>query len=112
MRATRLALVGAFGAAALVGTGAGTPPSRPAAAAYQSNGDPVWIPRNANNAGDLDRADNRTLVKVGKVVYLGGDFTEIAPQPGAPGIQQADLAAFDATTGVPIESFAPKLDGK
>ncbi len=83
-----------------------------ARAAYASNGEPVWIPRDAANDQDVLRADNRALVKIGNVVYLGGDFTELAPELGAPGIQQADLAAFNATTGVPIESFAPKLDGK
>jgi len=111
MKVTKL-VVAALGVTALVGTVAATVPARPAAAAYQANGEPVWIPRDADNAADLSRADNRALVKIGNVVYLGGDFTELAPELGAPAIQQADLAAFNATTGVPIESFAPKLDGK
>jgi chitodextrinase len=84
----------------------------PASAAYASNGEPVWIPRNATNTADLLRADNRALAKVGNVVYVGGDFTELAPELGAPAVQQANLAAFNATTGVPIASFAPQLDGK
>ena len=84
----------------------------PAAAAYASNGEPVWIPRNATNTADLLRADNRALAKIGNVVYVGGDFTELAPEIGAPAVQQANLAAFNATTGVPIASFAPQLDGK
>ena len=84
----------------------------PASAAYAANGEPVWIPRNATNTADLLRADNRALAKIGNVVYVGGDFTELAPELGAPAVQQANLAAFNATTGVPIASFTPQLDGK
>ena len=84
----------------------------PAGAAYASNGEPVWIPRNAANAADQLRADNRALARVGNAVYLGGDFTELAPELGAPGVAVARLAAFDATTGVPVASFRPQLDGK
>ena len=57
-------------------------------------------------------ADNRALARVGNTVYLGGDFTEVAPELGAPGVAVARLAAFDATTGVPVASFRPQLDGK
>ena len=84
----------------------------PAGAAYASNGEPVWIPRNAANAADQLRADNRALARVGNTIYLGGDFTELAPELGAPGVAVARLAAFDATTGVPVASFRPQLDGK
>jgi chitodextrinase len=83
-----------------------------ASAAYAANGEPVWIPRDAANTADLLRADNRALAKIGNVLYVGGDFTELAPELGAPAVQQANLAAFNATTGVPIASFAPQLDGK
>ena len=84
----------------------------PAAAAYASNGEPVWIPRDAANTADLLRADNHALAKIGNVVYVGGDFTELAPALGAPAVEQGYLAAFNATTGVPIPAFAPRLDGK
>ncbi len=84
----------------------------PAGAAYASTGEPVWIPRNAANAADQSRADNRALARVGNTIYLGGDFTEVAPDLGAPGVAVARLAAFDATTGVPLASFQPQLDGK
>jgi len=84
----------------------------PASAAYAANGEPVWIPRNATNTADLLRADNRALAKIGTTVYVGGDFTELAPELGAPAVQQANLAAFNATTGVPIAAFKPQLDGK
>ena len=84
----------------------------PAGAAYASTGEPVWIPRNAANAADQSRADNRALARVGNTIYLGGDFTEVAPELGAPGVAVARLAAFDATTGVPVASFRPQLDGK
>jgi hypothetical protein len=84
----------------------------PASAAYAANGEPVWIPRNATNTADQLRADNRALAKIGTTVYVGGDFTELAPELGAPAVQQANLAAFNATTGVPIAAFKPQLDGK
>ena len=98
-------LAGSLGLVGVVGVS-------PASAAYASNGEPVWIPRNATNTADLLRADNRALAKIGNVLYVGGDFTELAPELGAPAVQQANLAAFNATTGVPIASFAPQLDGK
>ena len=40
----------------------------PASAAYASNGEPVWIPRNAANTADLLRADNRALAKMRKAL--------------------------------------------
>jgi chitodextrinase len=83
-----------------------------ASAVYAANGEPVWIPRNAANAGDQSRADNRALARVGSTIFVGGDFTEVAPELGAPGVAIANLAAFDATTGVPVASFQPQLDGK
>ncbi len=92
--------------------------SSPAGAAFAANGEPVWIPRNANNTGDLLRANSQALAKMGNTVYLGGDFTELAPELGAPGIQQGYLAAFNAApttpgngTGVPLGAFHPQLDG-
>ena len=83
-----------------------------ASAVYNSNGEPVWIPRSAANATDQSRADNRALARAGTTIYVGGDFTEVAPELGAPGVAIANLAAFDATTGVPVAAFQPQLDGK
>ena len=106
-------IIAAIAAVVVVVAGAlGLVGATPASAAYAANGEPVWIPRNAVNSADLLRADNRALAKVGNVVYVGGDFTELAPELGAPAVQQANLAAFNATTGVPVASFTPHLDGK
>ena len=105
-------IIAAVAAVAVVAGSLGLVGATPASAAYAANGEPVWIPRNAANTADLLRADNRALAKIGNVVYVGGDFTELAPELGAPAVQQANLAAFNATTGVPIASFAPQLDGK
>jgi hypothetical protein len=117
MELKRLAAIGAtvgaiIGALALLGAPA-------ASAVYASNGEPVWIPRDAANTADLLRANNQALARIGNRVYLGGDFTELAPELGAPAIQQGYLAAFNATvpsptgagTGVPIAGFSPQLDG-
>ena len=84
----------------------------PAGAVYASTGEPVWIPRNTANAADQSRASARLSARVGNTIYLGGDFTEVAPELGAPGVAIARLAAFDATTGLPLASFQPQLDGK
>jgi len=105
-------IIAAVAAVAVVAGTLGLVGASPAAAAYAANGEPVWIPRNAANTADLLRADNRALATIGNVLYVGGDFTELAPELGAPAVQQANLAAFNATTGVPIASFAPQLDGK
>jgi chitodextrinase len=105
-------IIAAVAAVVVVAGTLGLVGARPASAAYAANGEPVWIPRNAANTADLQRADNHALAKIGNVVYVGGDFTELAPELGAPAVQQANLAAVNATTGVPIASFAPQLDGK
>ena len=105
-------IIAAVAAVVVVAGSLGLVGATPASAAYAANGEPVWIPRNAANTADLLRADNRALAKIGNVVYVGGDFTELAPELGAPAVQQANLAAFNATTGVPVASFKPQLDGK
>jgi len=88
-------IIAAIAAVVVVVAGAlGLVGATPASAAYAANGEPVWIPRNAVNSADLLRADNRALAKVGNVVYVGGDFTELAPELGAPAVQQANLAAL------------------
>ncbi|HEX6786789.1 MAG TPA: hypothetical protein VF076_06305, partial [Acidimicrobiales bacterium] len=112
-------IIVAVAAVVVVAGGLGLVGASPASAAYAANGEPVWIPRNAANTADLLRANNQALARIGNKVYLGGDFTELAPELGAPAVQQAYLAAFDATTpasqgagtGVPITAFAPRLDG-
>ena len=58
--------VGALVASGLLAGGlALTVAAPPAGAAYASTGEPVWIPRNAANAADQSRADNRALARVG-----------------------------------------------
>ncbi|WP_299052671.1 hypothetical protein [uncultured Nocardioides sp.] len=53
-----------------------------------------------------------TLEVAGGRIYAGGEFTSTRPSGSARGTgetQIANLAAFDATTGAPITSFAPQL---
>ena len=59
-----------------------------------------------------------SLAKIGNTLYVGGQFTQIAPErlptssvPAGSGIPRPYLFAADATTGNPIWSFAPVLDG-
>jgi outer membrane protein assembly factor BamB len=53
------------------------------------------------------------IVQVGNVVYLGGNFTQIREHGGAgPGaLTRTYVAAFDATTGTPIDGWDPSLNG-
>jgi trimeric autotransporter adhesin len=53
------------------------------------------------------------IVQVGDVVYLGGNFTEIREHGGAgPGaLTRNYVAAFNATTGAPIDGWDPSLNG-
>ncbi|MCH1865864.1 hypothetical protein [Nocardioides sp. CFH 31398] len=53
-----------------------------------------------------------TLEVAGGRIYAGGEFTSTRPSGAARGTDEtqiANLAAFDATTGAPIASFAPQL---
>jgi hypothetical protein len=53
-----------------------------------------------------------TLEIAGGRIYAGGNFTSTRPSGAARGTgetQVANLAAFDASTGAPISSFAPQL---
>src|SRR5687768_8353728 len=54
------------------------------------------------------------IVEVGNVVFLGGNFTEVREDGGAgPGaLARNYIAAFDATTGAPLESWDPSLNGE
>jgi fibronectin type 3 domain-containing protein len=54
------------------------------------------------------------IVQVGNVVYLGGSFTEVREDGGAgPGaLTRNYIAAFDATTGAPIDGWDPSLNGE
>ncbi|MGH2944708.1 MAG: DUF7594 domain-containing protein [Solirubrobacteraceae bacterium] len=53
------------------------------------------------------------IVQVGNVVFLGGSFTEVREDGGAgPGVlARNNIAAFDATTGAPIDGWDPNLNG-
>ncbi|MGH9015883.1 MAG: DUF7594 domain-containing protein, partial [Acidimicrobiia bacterium] len=54
------------------------------------------------------------IVQVGNVVFLGGNFTEVREDGGAgPGVLVRNyIAAFDATTGAPLEGWDPSLNGE
>lgn len=51
------------------------------------------------------------MVEINGVMYVGGQFTAVREGPSAPETAQPFLAAFDATTGVWIDSFRPVIDG-
>jgi PKD repeat protein len=52
---------------------------------------------------------------VGNTVYAGGNFTTAQPSGSAAGVNtvtRTDILAYDVTTGVLINSFAPTLNGQ
>lgn len=56
------------------------------------------------------------VVKVGNTIYIGGDFTHVSQCAGSAScpsktVEARNVAAFDATTGVAISSFAPQVGG-
>src|SRR3954453_11238622 len=53
------------------------------------------------------------IVYVGNVVVVGGTFTEVHDAGGAGlnSLPRNNIAAFDATTGEPLASWAPNLNG-
>ena len=74
-------------------------------------GDPFG--HNSNGTVKVD-----TLAKIGNTLYVGGQFTQLAPErlpnstvPAGSGIPRPYLFAADATTGLPIWSFNAVLDG-
>jgi len=54
-----------------------------------------------------------TIVQVGNIIYVGGNFTEVHENGGeGPGVlARKNLAAFDATTGAPT-AWAPSANGE
>jgi PKD repeat protein len=53
----------------------------------------------------------RAVEQIGNTVYIGGNFTKVAPPGTTSTILQPYLAAFDASSGQLIGSFDPQLDG-
>src|SRR5688572_28124752 len=52
------------------------------------------------------------MVRIGNLIYLGGNFTTVREKAGSTPISQAYLAAFDANTGAFVSTFRPTLDGR
>ncbi len=53
----------------------------------------------------------RAIEQIGGVVYVGGEFTGVKRGQYADPVSQPYLAAFDASSGAPVEGFSPQLDG-
>lgn len=53
----------------------------------------------------------RAIEQIGGVVYVGGEFTGVKRGQYAEPVSQPYLAAFDASSGAPVEGFSPQLDG-
>ena len=72
-----------------------------------------WGPNVAYSGTAATAKKTNALLKVGNVLYVGGNFDEIRPEPGTgiPAVSQPFLYAVDATTGVYLPQFNPKLNG-
>lgn len=66
-----------------------------------------WTP-GVTSAGSAVRA----IAQVGNTMIVGGNFTEVRQQPGAPAIARSNIYAFDATTGAIRPNFAPNVNGE
>ena len=53
----------------------------------------------------------RAVLKIGNVVYVGGTFTRATSHDGSQSQPRNNLAAFDATTGVLIDTFRADVNG-
>ncbi len=86
--------------------------------------DPSWVTNVSQGNNRDDGFKVKAMVKLGNVVYIGGGFTQIAPDnkafspsggaggnPNQAGIDQPYLFAVNATTGAAIQTFRPKLNG-
>ena len=85
----------------------------PAAAALAASPIRFWGPNVAYSGSAVTAKKTNALLKVGNVLYVGGNFDEIRPEPGTgvPAVSQPYLYAVDAATGVYLPQFAPKLNG-
>jgi fibronectin type 3 domain-containing protein len=56
----------------------------------------------------------KAVVHIGNTVVVGGTFTQIADNGGAGSsvLPRSNIAAFDATTGAPLQGWAPSIDGE
>ena len=85
--------------------------------------DPSWVTNVSQGNNRDDGFKVKAMAKLGNVVYIGGGFTQIAPDnkafspsggaggnPNQAGIDQPYLFAVNATTGEAIQTFRPKLN--
>ena len=89
----------------------------PASAAPTRSPIRFWGP-NVSYTGDAGAAKKiHAMEKLGNVLYVGGNFDTIAPEPATTnnnavaGVAQPHLYAVDATTGAYLPQFAPQLNG-
>ncbi|MBV9293583.1 MAG: PKD domain-containing protein [Frankiales bacterium] len=66
----------------------------------------------STNTPDVNNGVVYTIAQVGSTVFIGGSFTSVSPYH-TPSTTYAvtNIAAFDATTGALVTTFAPTLDG-
>ena len=107
-RSLGASLVATLGAGLLVGLQAS-----PASAAVSLSGARMWAP-NTSYTGSADTAEKiNAIVKSGDVLYVGGSFSQLRPEPGAgvPSLAQANLYAVDTRTGAYLPAFRPVVNG-
>ena len=89
----------------------------PASAAPSRSPIRFWGPNVSYTGVAGDAKKIHAMEKLGNVLYVGGNFDQIAPEPatannnGVAGVAQPHLYAVDATTGAYLPQFAPQLNG-
>ena len=89
----------------------------PAGAAPSRSPIRFWGPNVSYTGVAGDAKKIHAMEKLGNVLYVGGNFDQIAPEPattnnnGVAGVAQPHLYAVDATTGAYLPQFAPQLNG-
>ena len=111
----RLGRIAAALTAGVVVAGVAVALATPALAALTPNTIRFWGP-NVDYSGNAGTAKRTTvMLKVGDVLYIGGNFDTIRPEPTINStevsVSQPYLYAVDATTGAYLPQFDPQLDG-
>ncbi len=87
--------------------GVGATPAGAELASLPTTGGGVTGLRSGTQTDSID-APIFAMERIGNVLYVGGRFTDVSPSGGT---AQPGLAAFDATTGNVISTFAPAVNG-
>ncbi len=86
--------------------------TRPVGAEIAPDAESTWgVKGQVDSVSNNFEAQVWDFGQIGDVLYAGGKFTEAVSGPGGRVVPRPHLAAFNANTGVLIETFAPDVRG-